>query len=232
MPRQEQELSRTLPKQSSAKASDPFPACGPLGFYPIVDSAHWVERMLGSGVKTIQLRIKDKNMLVLEEEIEKSIALAEHYKASLFINDYWALAVKHGAYGVHLGQEDLLTVDVALLRRAKLRLGVSTHSYEEIACVLPYQPSYVACGPIYHTDTKKMAAAPQGLERLKDYCRILSYPVVAIGGIKWDMLEEVCATGVKGIAAITAITEADEPEEEALRWGRKINSLLSRAGVL
>lgn len=189
-----------------------FLDCGTtaLGLYPIVDSTAWVKRLLPLGVKTIQLRIK--NNPHVESEIQQSILLARQYEARLFINDYWELAIRHGAYGVHLGQEDLKEADVEKIRRAGLRLGVSTHCYDEVTCADAVQPSYIACGPIYHTTSKIMSFSPQGIERLKHWRRTLKYPLVAIGGITQERLLDVLETGVDGIALISAITQADDPE--------------------
>ncbi len=92
----------------------PFPATPhKLGLYPVVDSVEWIARLLEAGVTTIQLRIKDKPDEEVEEDVAAAIALGQRYHARLFINDYWRLAIKHGAYGVHLGQEDLETTDLS-----------------------------------------------------------------------------------------------------------------------
>ncbi|MEY1174948.1 thiamine phosphate synthase, partial [Escherichia coli] len=80
-----------------------------LGLYPVVDSVEWIERLLNAGVTTIQLRIKDKQNDEVRDAIQQAIALGKQHNARLFINDYWQLAVELGAYGVHLGQEDLET---------------------------------------------------------------------------------------------------------------------------
>jgi hydroxymethylpyrimidine kinase/phosphomethylpyrimidine kinase/thiamine-phosphate diphosphorylase len=132
-----------------------FPDCGdsPLGFYPIVPNTEWLERILPLGVATVQLRIKNKQGAALEREIADAIACARRYGARLFVNDYWQLALKHGAYGVHLGQEDLETADIAALAQAGIRLGVSTHCYAEVAHALALRPSYIAIGPVFHTTT-------------------------------------------------------------------------------
>ncbi len=76
-----------------------------LGLYPVVDSVAWIERLLEAGVRTIQLRIKDKRDEEVESDVIAAIALGRRYDARLFINDYWRLAIKHNAYGVHLGQK-------------------------------------------------------------------------------------------------------------------------------
>ncbi len=206
--------------QATLPSPAPFPSCGPepLGFYPIVDSALWVQRVLAWGARTIQLRIKELPEALLKKEIKASIVLAKQYKARLFINDYWRDAIDYGAYGVHLGQEDLDEADCEALKKAGLRLGISTHSYYEVARALAYKPSYLACGPIYHTNTKIMKAAPQGLERLKAYCQLLDYPVVAIGGIKLNKAISVMKAGAESIAVITAITQAEHPEQELRHW--------------
>ena len=98
-----------------------------LGLYPVVDSVQWIERLLDAGVRTLQLRIKDQRDEEVEADVVAAIALGRRYNARLFINDYWRLAIKHQAYGVHLGQEDLQATDLNAIRAAGLRLGVSTH---------------------------------------------------------------------------------------------------------
>ena len=139
-----------------------FPPCGPtrLGLYPVVDSYDWVQRLLPLGVTTLQLRIKDKPHDFLKKEIQASIALAKHYGARLFINDYWALAIACGAYGVHLGQEDLDTADLKAIQQAGSRLGISTHGDAEFVRAQTYQPSYIACGPIFPTTSKARSQIP------------------------------------------------------------------------
>jgi hydroxymethylpyrimidine kinase / phosphomethylpyrimidine kinase / thiamine-phosphate diphosphorylase len=184
-----------------------------LGLYPVVDSIDWIQSLLQWGVRTLQLRIKDPEHPELESQIRDAIALGKRYNARLFINDYWQLAIRHGAYGVHLGQEDLQRADLVAIRNAGLRLGLSTHGYYEIARALALRPSYIALGHIFPTRTKQMPSAPQGLERLRRYAQLLSdYPTVAIGGISQDRVAAVQASGVGSVALVTAITEAADPE--------------------
>jgi hydroxymethylpyrimidine kinase/phosphomethylpyrimidine kinase/thiamine-phosphate diphosphorylase len=193
-----------------------FPECGhDLGLYPVVDSVEWLSILLPLGIKTIQLRIKDKTAQALEDEIQQAVVIAEKHGARLFINDYWTLAIKHRAYGVHLGQEDLLTADIQQIKDAGLRLGLSTHSYEELATAHMHHPSYIAFGPIFPTTSKEMPFDPQGLAKLRQMRRLLDYPLVAIGGIGQDNILEVAKTGVDGIAMISAITRSDNPVEAA-----------------
>lgn len=177
----------------------------------MVDSVEWIARLLEAGVTTIQLRIKDLPDEQVEEDIAAAIALGRRYQARLFINDYWRLAIKHGAYGVHLGQEDLDTTDLAAIHRAGLRLGVSTHDDAELARALAVKPSYIALGHIFPTQTKDMPSAPQGLAELKRHIAGLAdYPTVAIGGISIDRVPAVLACGVGSVAVVSAITQAPD----------------------
>lgn len=196
-----------------------------LGLYPVVDSIEWIERLLEAGVRTIQLRIKDKRDSEVEADVVAAIALGRRYHARLFINDYWQLAVKHQAWGVHLGQEDLETTDLNAIRAAGLRLGVSTHDDMEIDVALAARPSYIALGHVFPTQTKQMPSAPQGVAQLARHIRRLAdYPTVAIGGISLARAPEVLATGVGSIAVVSAITQA-------LDWKAATAYLLALAGA-
>lgn len=182
-----------------------------LGLYPVVDSLLWIERLLSVGVTTIQLRIKDLDDAQVEQDIAAAIELGKRYQARLFINDYWRLAIKHGAYGVHLGQEDLETTDLAAIQQAGLRLGVSTHDEHELAIAKAVRPSYIAMGHIFPTQTKQMPSSPQGLAILKQMVdNTPEYPTVAIGGISLERVPAVLATGVGSVAVVSAITQADD----------------------
>ncbi|WP_337022266.1 thiamine phosphate synthase [Pantoea anthophila] len=201
-----------------------FPATAPrLGLYPVVDSPAWIERLLTAGVRTLQLRIKDQPDEIAEPAIAQAIALGKRYDARLFINDYWELAIRHDAYGVHLGQEDLDVADLARIRQAGLRLGISTHDDTELDRALAIQPSYIALGHIFPTQTKAMPSAPQGVEQLKRHlARLTHIPTVAIGGISIAGAPEVLATGVGSIAVVSAITRADD-------WREATRTLLALA---
>ncbi len=195
--------------------TNPFlPIAAPLKFYAVVPSADWVARMVDAGANTVQLRNKSHIGSSLYREIERSVAYAKDSPTQLFINDYWWEAVDCGAYGVHLGQEDLESADLVMIQSAGLRLGVSTHSSEELALALSVKPSYVACGAIFPTKTKTMPTQPQGLDKLRQYVlQAGSTPTVAIGGIDLSNAPDVLATGVSSLAVVRAVTDAAEPEK-------------------
>jgi len=200
----------SIPGQTGVPAFAPL-ADPALGLYAVVDSAAWVRQVLDAGVRTVQLRIKDPQHPSLRAEVRESIAAAEAVGAQLFINDHWKVAIEEGAYGVHLGQEDLATADLASIARAGLRLGVSTHAYWEVCRAWSLRPSYVACGPIHPTQAKAMPWIPQGNGNLAYWCALLPLPVVAIGGMDIERAAQASQCGAAGVAVISAITAAPSP---------------------
>ncbi|WP_426359360.1 thiamine phosphate synthase [Pseudocolwellia sp. HL-MZ19] len=185
-----------------------------LGLYPVIDSLYWLKRLLPLGLQIIQLRIKNKTEAELDAIIAEAVELAKPYQTRLFINDYWQLAIKHGAYGVHIGQEDLQTTPIEQIHKAGIRLGISTHGCYEFLLAQQLKPSYLAIGAIYPTKTKNMTGQIQGVANLAELLNLATdIPVVAIGGINHERAPEVLATGVDSIAVVTGITEAESPEE-------------------
>ncbi|HRN87995.1 thiamine phosphate synthase [Hyphomicrobium sp.] len=188
-------------------------------FYPIVPSALWLERLVPLGVRTVQLRIKDRTEREIRQEIAASILVAKTANCRLIVNDYWAAAIDLGATDVHLGQEDLATADLAALRRAGIAVGISTHDEAELETALAAEPAYVALGPIYETKLKAMKWAPQGLERIGQWKkRIGTLPLVAIGGITPERAGPVLSAGADSVAVITDFMTAPHPEARVRLW--------------
>ena len=146
----------------------------------------------------------------------------------MFINDYWSLAIEYGAYGVHLGQDDLITADLYGIQNAGLRLGVSTHCYWEVCRAAALNPSYLAIGPIFKTTTKTMTFSPQGVESLLLWQKLLPFPLVAIGGIFLKNAAPIIQTGVSGIAVVREITESTNVSTTVQNW----QNLLSQTNKL
>ncbi len=192
----------------------PFERCDShmLGIYPVVDSLDWIKKLVPLGIKTIQLRIKDQKDEDVEEEIKQTIEYAKQHEVRLFINDYWRVAIKHQAYGIHLGQEDLDDADMQAIAESGCHLGVSTHSYTEVARAYGLNPSYLALGPIYATTSKDMPWIPQGVQAVQNWFDLLGseYPLVAIGGINHQRASNLKPTKVGSVAMISAITQADD----------------------
>jgi len=222
-------LPRLLTSRPDLFERPRFAACSALGLYPVVDSVTWVEKLLMEGVETIQLRLKDLPEPELRNQIKRAVALQRHYDAQLFINDHWQLALEYGAYGVHLGQEDLDSADLHAIANAGVRLGTSNHSWYELARSHALVPSYLALGPIYATTTKVMKFAPQGLSQLREWVQMLSshYPLTAIGGIDTQRASDVLATGVESVAVVRAITEAKDYSRAVQILGAKVEAARS-----
>lgn len=204
-----------------------FAACTHrLGLYAVLPDAHWVARMAQAGVPTVQLRFKSSDASAIRTEVQAAVAAVQGTHALLFINDHWQEAIEAGAYGVHLGQEDLdaLTAqELHTLRASGIRLGVSTHGYAEMVRADAVGPSYIAMGAVFPTTLKKMVTVPQGIGRLGVYAQLLrNYPQVAIGGIGEAQFAQVLATGVGSIAVVRALVTAANPEESATRMMQRI----------
>ncbi|GGG20047.1 thiamine-phosphate synthase [Rhizobium wenxiniae] len=188
-------------------------------FYLIVDSADWIERLVPLGVKLVQLRIKDKAETVLRAEIRRAKAICLAHGCQLVVNDYWQLAIDEGCDFIHLGQEDLVEADLAAIRRAQLKLGVSTHDIAELDKALSVKPDYVALGPVWPTILKKMKWQPQGVERVADWKRrIGDLPLVAIGGITAERAPLVLEQGAQSAAVVTDIVLNENPEARTREW--------------
>ena len=187
-------------------------------FYPIVPDAAWAARIVPLGVKTIQLRVKDADEATIVREISSALATCRAENCQLIVNDYWRQAIDLGADFVHLGQEDLADADLAAIRRAGLKLGISTHTHEELRIALDAEPDYVALGPIYETTLKVMKYDPQGLDRIGEWKRLIACPLVAIGGITLERAPAVLAAGADSIAVVTDVIAHPDPEQRVSDW--------------
>jgi thiamine-phosphate pyrophosphorylase len=188
-------------------------------FYPIFDSADWLERLVPLGIKLVQLRMKDASPKVLRDHIRRANAICAEHGCTLVINDYWRTAIEEGCTYIHLGQEDLDDADMAAIQRAGLRLGISTHDKAELARALDLRPDYIALGPIYPTILKQMKWHQQGVEKLTTWrAAIGDMPLIAIGGMNIDRAAGAFAAGADVVAAVTDITLNDSPETRVRAW--------------
>ena len=188
-------------------------------FYPILDSADWIERLLPHGVRLVQLRVKDRPADAVREEIARAKRLCDAAGATLVVNDFWREAIDLRCAWVHLGQEDLDDADVPALRRAGIRLGLSTHDDAELERALAHAPDYVALGPLYPTRLKAMRFGPQGLDRLGDWKRrVGAIPLVGIGGVSLERAPGVLEAGADVASVVTDITLHADPEARTRAW--------------
>ncbi len=211
------DLPKVYKKANELNDQHHFKRCDTLslGIYPVVDSVQWLKKLIPLGITTLQLRIKDKQEQEVESDIIHAINYAKQYKVRLFINDYWQLALKHKAYGIHLGQEDLdrlSNADLKNIATAGCHLGISTHSYTEVARAHALKPSYLALGPIFATTSKVMPWIPQGIKAVQNWVNLFGnhYPLVAIGGINLERAKALQQTGIGSVAMISEITQAED----------------------
>jgi thiamine-phosphate pyrophosphorylase len=187
-------------------------------FYPIAPDAEWVGRIARGGASFIQLRIKNAPLERVAAEIQQALLIAKRHGCILVINDYWREAIELGADFVHLGQEDLQTADLAAIRAANIRVGISTHSHEELDRALAATPDYVALGPIYPTKLKIMPWQPQGLARIGEWRSKIGCPLVAIGGITLERVSDVLHAGANSAAVITDVLTHPDPAKRIRAW--------------
>jgi len=187
-------------------------------FYPIVPDSGWVETIVPLGVKFVQLRVKDVAEDEVSKQISQALSVCRQHDCTLVVNDYWREAIDLGADFVHLGQEDLAEADINAIRRAGIRLGVSTHTHDELDRALAVAPDYVALGPIYETTLKVMRYDPQGLDRIGEWKRMISCPLVAVGGITLERAPDVFAAGADSIAVVTDVVKHPKPEQRVKDW--------------
>ncbi|OJH44175.1 thiamine phosphate synthase [Paracoccus sp. SM22M-07] len=188
-------------------------------FYPIFDDAAWLDRALPLGVRLAQLRIKDRLVDQLRDQIRRAMVLSRRHGAALVVNDHWQIAIDEGAEWLHLGQEDLADADLPAIRRAGLRLGLSTHDHAELDRALACAPDYIALGPVYPTILKQMAWEPQGLGRVTEWKRLIGpIPLVAIGGFTVERARGAFDAGADVVSAVTDITLNADPEGRMREW--------------
>ena len=199
---------------------DAFAACPQaLGLYAVLPDAAWVGRMARAGVPTVQLRFKSDDPAAVQREVDIAVEAVRGTGARLFINDHWQAAIRAGAYGVHLGQEDIDAADLDAIRSEGLRLGLSTHGYAEMLIADRHSPSYIAMGAVFPTTLKQMATAPQGTGRLRAYAALLrDYPRVAIGGVDLVNLPEVLKADVGSVGVVRALMTANPLSDAVAEW--------------
>ena len=188
-------------------------------FYPIVPDSDWVARLVPAGARLVQLRIKDRPAAEIRRQVRNAKQVCAANAAQLIVNDYWQAAIDEGCDFVHLGQEDLVDADVKALRRAGIRIGVSTHDHAELEKGLAVAPDYVALGPIYPTQLKQMPWAPQGTARLAEWKRLIGErPLVAIGGLTLERALLCLASGADIASVVGDIVNHRDPIAQTKAW--------------
>jgi thiamine-phosphate pyrophosphorylase len=163
----------------------------------------------------IQLREKDLNTQELLKVAYKMRDVTEQYGARLFINNSFDVALAAGADGVHLTQNSIPVDAVRKTVKAKLLIGVSTHSLKEARAAERGGADFITFGPVYRTPSKLRYGPPQGLDNLEEVCCKVGIPVFAIGGIKSHRIDKVKKAGAYGVAMISEIFGAENIKGKA-----------------
>lgn len=172
-----------------------------------------VECALKGGVTCVQLREKGMDEDRLVEEAAEIAALCRRYGVPFLINDNVDVALRCGADGVHVGQDDMAAAQVRQRVGRDRIVGVSTHSVEQALEAVKNGADYLGVGAAFSTSTKRDAnVLPRGV--LRDICEAVDVPVVAIGGISRANIMQLSGTGVDGVALVSAIFAAEDIEAE------------------
>ena len=185
-----------------------------------------VEAALRGGVTCVQLREKELDEAEFLAEAKEVSALCRRYGVPFFVNDNVDIAIACGADGVHVGQEDMAAAQVRQRVGDGMMIGVSVHSVEEAVEAVKSGANCLGVGAMFSTSTKADAnVLPR--EVLRDICRAVDVPVVAIGGIGKGNLMQLAGTGVDGVALVSAIFGAADIENEC-RLLRKLSEEMVR----
>lgn len=187
---------------------------------------HIAAEAVKGGVTMIQLREKDRPWRDILPEARKLRSLCRDQGVPFVVNDRVDIALLLDADGVHVGQDDLPGLEARALLGPDKFIGISAGSTEEAAWAVRQGADYLGVGPIYSTATKADAGEAVGTGLLEELAAAYGLPMVGIGGIGPGNADRVAAAGADGIAVVSAITRAAEPEAAAGALRRAVDPLL------
>ena len=159
---------------------------------------------LSAGIRTIQFREKNMPRNQLYKEAVTIQELVKKYRATLIINDHVDIAKAVDADGVHLGQKDMPVEEARKILGKRKVIGISTHSLSQAVRSEKSGADYIGFGPIFQTSTKE-AGRPKGIDGLRNIRKRIHIPIVAIGGITWENVNEVLESGADACAMVSGI---------------------------
>ena len=171
-----------------------------------------VEAAVSGGVTCIQLREKDCSTLEFIEQARTIKNLIGTREIPLIINDRLDVALAVGADGVHLGQNDMPLELAQKIAGPSMLIGISAESVHDAIEAENGGADYLGVSPIYATPTKTDTAPPLGLQGLREIRNRVKIPLVGIGGLNKSNSAEVIRNGADGVAVVSAIVAADDPE--------------------
>lgn len=186
---------------------------------PFLDT---IKQSLKSGVRTVQLREKGLTTHELYSLANELKGITLDFEANLIINDRVDIALAVEADGVHLGWQSLPFSIVRRLLGAEKLIGISTHNRKEALRAQNFGADYITFGPIYNTPSKVGLLEPTGPSEIRNLKREIKIPIIALGGINEDNVDNVLDNRADGIAVISSIMNADNPERVAICLSNKI----------
>jgi len=169
------------------------------------------EACLAGGARLLQIRVKhgpSRDLLAVSERLVEAGARAG---ALVVVNDRPDIARLAGAWGLHLGQDDLPVAAARAVAGESMAIGLSTHTPAQVAAARREAIQYLAVGPIYGTATKDTGYRAVGLDFVRAASETGGLPVVAIGGITLDRAREVIDAGAAAVAVITDLLTGGDP---------------------
>ena len=198
-----------------------FARGGASFLYPIIDtgvcSAAGLDpaavggACLAGGARILQLRDKTGSSAAFLSLADRLVQRASACDAVVVVNDRADIARLSGAWGVHVGQDDLDVADVRRIVGSAAVVGISTHDELQIDAALQTDATYVAVGPIFGTATKDTGYNARGLDLIR-YAANRGKPIVAIGGMTLDRVQRVTEAGASGLAVISDLLATGNPE--------------------
>ena len=180
-----------------------------------------VKEAIKGGAEIIQLREKEWDKDEVKEEAVKLLKICKENNVLFIVNDYVDIAMEIGADGVHLGQSDMPIAEAREICGDKLIIGLSTHSVEQAIDADQEDVDYITIGPIFKTRVKDYEV---GIEIIKPVLDNVLKPVIAIGGINMENIDEVLGQGAESVAVISAVVSAENVNEAARELVKKIKN--------
>ncbi len=174
-----------------------------------------VRAALRGGVTAVQLREKECATRDFVELARALKAILRPAGVPLVVNDRVDVALAAGADGVHIGQSDMAYGDARRLLGPDAIVGLSVETLEQAERAASLDVDYLGVGPVFPTATKADAAPAWGIEGLAALRRASRHVLVAIGGINRENVAAVIQAGADGIAVVSAICSAPDPEQAA-----------------
>ncbi|MDX2306051.1 MAG: thiamine phosphate synthase [Microscillaceae bacterium] len=177
-----------------------------------------IQQACEAGCRWIQLRMKEKSETEMQQIASQAKAICQKYSAKLIINDHVHLAKEVAAGGVHLGQTDMPPSEARLILGPDFIIGGTANTFTDIVWLIESEINYVGLGPFRFTSTKKNLSPVLGLEAYREIilkCRQskIYTPIIAIGGILLEDVDELKQTGIHGIAVSGLITHSQNRKE-------------------